>query len=448
VPLPQPTPVAPVAPRVRVSTGLAAGELHALLQRSSEREPSTSDLRIYFESKNARAVTHPGRTLAHPPWATIVRGADSIFIELDSDAPERLVGVQLAEDESNVFAELTFAGARVPDLVEALRTFEWRRPLKEVSARTRGCQALEVDIAIGSCLVRLVAEHRSDVLDRVEVTFHKRVGRDKAAPPAVSVDAFERVLAKPGSIAARRALLAEWKAKGDPRAELLEQGLAYAEYQRTYTPGAPMADALQRAIVLNVAKNGPAWAGDIAFLAEEYEFRRGLVAWVKLSCADFVARARRLFACAPIQHVTLHAPIPSLKALFAVPWLSQLVSLEITGAGPAFGNAGAVALAKCVRARNLRWVSLTHCGIEEPGVEALAASPHLEQVQYLGLRGNPADLTPSICDDEGFYTASRPPLAAELEKLVGPRPWLALPADPAHWPPYSESFAVTPDDVT
>ncbi|MCX5746608.1 MAG: hypothetical protein NT062_29375 [Proteobacteria bacterium] len=37
---------------------------------------------------------------------------------------------------------------------------------------------------------------------------------------------FERVLAEPGSIAARRALAAEWKAAGDPRALLIEKQLA------------------------------------------------------------------------------------------------------------------------------------------------------------------------------------------------------------------------------
>jgi hypothetical protein len=461
VPLPAPAPVPPppapavvaASPRIRVAAGVAVAELRALLERANDHEPTTSDLRLYFDAKKVRAVTKAGRTLTHPPWATIVRGAESVFLEMDSDAPARLVGVQLAEDDSHVVVELSFANTVLGDFASALETFETHAPLHAATSRTRGCEALRVDLAIGRRVVVLVAEHRSDILERVEVSFEKNVRRDApppkpvAAPPARKPaepppDAFARVLANPGSLAARQALLADWTTKNDPRAEMLAQGLAYAEHERAGTAHEAAAVALKRTMNVAVAKHGNAWAGDLADLVDEFAFHRGLVASVKLSGLDFVARARRLFACAPIQQLRLHAPMPVPAKLFAVPWFSQLVSLEISGVGAAFGDEGALALAKCVRARNLRWVALTHCGISDPGVENLAASPHLEQVQYLCLRGNPADTTPSVLSDEGFYTASRPALAAELEKLAGPRPWLSLPEDPARWPPYSESFEV------
>ena len=155
-------------PRIRIATGVAAHELGALLRTAESGMPSASDLRLYFESRKVRSVTLAGLTLSHPPWARAVRGATSVFLELDSDAPERLVGVQLAQERSETLVELTFAGAALGELVEALRPFETRIPIHAPSARA---DALSVTVAVGTRPVSLVAEHRSGVLERVLVTF-------------------------------------------------------------------------------------------------------------------------------------------------------------------------------------------------------------------------------------------------------------------------------------
>ena len=154
--------------------------------------------------------------------------------------------------------------------------------------------------------------------------------------------------------------------------------------------------------------------------------------------------AAKLFAVAPIQHITLTEPLGDLGALFATPELHRLVSLNIHGLGAAFGDAGALALAASPHVAGLRWLGLTDDAIGEPGVVALAASPHLTALRFLALAGNPSDPTPWASEDEGITNTGRPPLAAALEAAWGPRPWLAVPEDAASWPPDRDELAVTP----
>jgi hypothetical protein len=255
------------------------------------------------------------------------------------------------------------------------------------------------------------------------------------------MDAFAQVLAEPGSMAARRALLADWKTRGDPRAELLENQLTYLELERA---GDDRAYALRLAINVAIARRGGAWAGELAKRVTDYKFHRGLVAEITLSGADFVARAPQLFELAPIQHVTITAPLPSMDALFAVSQLAKLTSLNMPGLGAAFGDSGAFALARCEHAARLRWISLNYDAIGQAGVEALADSPMLAHVRFLGLGGNAVDPTPYVQEVmEGHYGGGRPLLAAQLEQRFGPRPWLATPTNPEDWPPNREALAIT-----
>ncbi|WP_164020504.1 hypothetical protein [Pyxidicoccus trucidator] len=255
------------------------------------------------------------------------------------------------------------------------------------------------------------------------------------------MDAFARVLAEPGSMAARRALLADWKARDDPRAELLENQLTYLELARA---GSDRAYALRLAINVAIGKRGWAWAGELAKIVTDYKFHRGLVAEITISGADFVARAPRLFELAPIQHVTITAPLPSVDALFSVPQLAKLTSLNMPLLGAAFGDAGAFALARCEHAARLGWISLNYDEIGQSGVEALAESPMLAHARFLGLKGNAVDPTPYVQEVmEGLYGGGRPSLAAALEQRFGPRPWLTTPTNPEDWPPEREALAIT-----
>ncbi len=252
--------------------------------------------------------------------------------------------------------------------------------------------------------------------------------------------AFERVLSEPGSLAAREELLAEWKRTGDRRASVLEKGLALVAAEKA---GGDVL-ALRTAVNVEIIRGGKALVGELAGLVRSFRYHRGLVAEITLSGVDFVARAARLFTLAPIQHVNITLPMPSVAALFDVPQLAKLTSLNMPLLGASFGDEGAIALAGCAHARGLKWISLNGNEITRAGVEALAASPHLAEVAFLGLGGNPADPTPVSQEVvEGQYAAARPALAEQLEAKFGRRRWLQVPANPEAWPPDRDSLAIT-----
>src|SRR5665647_2490225 len=106
---------------------------------------------------------------------------------------------------------------------------------------------------------------------------------------------FERALAEPGSLAARKALLAHWKAQHDPRAELIEMQLALREHRLRGTQWTNEANALSRSIVVATRDHGRTLAGEVALLVESFAFHRGLVAEVTLPGETFVAVAPTLF---------------------------------------------------------------------------------------------------------------------------------------------------------
>ncbi|MCY1074079.1 hypothetical protein [Archangium lansingense] len=255
-----------------------------------------------------------------------------------------------------------------------------------------------------------------------------------------TMNAFERVLAEPGSLAARKELLAEWKRKGDRRASVLEKQLLLFEAEKAGGDVEPQ----RRAVNVELIRDGKALAGELAGLVQDFKFQRGLVAEIKISGADFVARAAKLFTLAPIQHVTITLPLPSVTAFFDVPQLAKLTSLNMPLLGAAFGDAGASALAGCAHAKGLKWISLNKDELTLVGVESLAASTYLADVAFLGLDGNPVDPTPVSQEVmEGRYAGARPVLAEQLEKKFGPRRWLQVPENPEDWPPHREALAIT-----
>ncbi|MCE9579510.1 MAG: hypothetical protein K8W52_40690 [Deltaproteobacteria bacterium] len=241
---------------------------------------------------------------------------------------------------------------------------------------------------------------------------------------AGAVTPFERVLAEPGSIAARRALAAA----GDPHEELIEKQLELRDLQRAGSGSAK----LQREIAAIIARDGKTLAGPIAGLVSTYTFYRGMIAEVTLSGEQWVAGAATLLATAPIQHVQLVAPLGDLGAFLARPELLRLRTLLMPGFGASFGDAGAIQFAAAPTVANLRRIDLARDAIGRPGVEALAASPYLERAARINFAGNPANPTPHADDLNQYY--ARPNLADELEQQFGRRPWLDVPdAEPIHW---------------
>lgn len=260
------------------------------------------------------------------------------------------------------------------------------------------------------------------------------------APQAMA--AYERVLAEPSSLSARQALAIEWRAANDARAELIEKQLRLRKHRLEQTLWADEAVKLSREIYVLVRRNGKLWAGEVAPLVQSFEFHRGCLAEVTLSGAAFLNVMPKLVKLAPVQHVNLIAPL-ELAAVVASPLLARMTSLQIIELGAGFGDAEAKLLAGSEHARNLRWVRLFTNAIGEAGVVALAASTHLASCVYVGLDGNPVDVTPGFDDSLGFVQPVRSCRAEELEKKYGPRPWLALPENEALWPPDRDDVSTT-----
>jgi hypothetical protein len=254
--------------------------------------------------------------------------------------------------------------------------------------------------------------------------------------------AYARVLAEPSSLSARQALAIEWRAAKDSRAELIERQLRLRKYRLEQTLWADEAVKLSGEINVLVRRNGKLWAGEVAPLVKSFAFHRGCLAEVTLSGAAFLTVMPKLVELAPVQHVNLIEPL-EFAAVVASPLLARMTSLKIIELGAGFGDAEAKLLAGSEHARNLRWVRLFSNAIGEAGVVALAASPHLASCVYLGLDGNPVDVTPGLDDSMGFVQPVRSSRAEELEKKYGPRPWLSLPEVDAPWPPDRDDVSTT-----
>jgi hypothetical protein len=242
------------------------------------------------------------------------------------------------------------------------------------------------------------------------------------------------VLADPSSLSAREELAREWRATGDERAGFIELQLQ----RRTLFGASGEANTLLRKIYDLTQQRGKAWAADVAPMVTKYKFHRGCVAEVTLPGARFAEVMPRLVTLAPIQHVNLTAPL-DLQAVLASPAFERMTSLMIESLGPDFGDAEARILAESPRTRGLRWIRLANNAIEDEGVRALAASPHLASCGYLDLDGNPANPGPTHFDVVGYGAPDiiRTPLGDWLVQTYGERAWLALPTmtPGVSWPP-------------
>ncbi|HTR53894.1 MAG TPA: hypothetical protein VMJ10_24535 [Kofleriaceae bacterium] len=219
----------------------------------------------------------------------------------------------------------------------------------------------------------------------------------------------------------------------DDRARFGEQQrelAAMTPAQRYSKQGMALAAEIDRAI----AQHGRSWAGRVADLVDAYDFKRGELVKVVVRGDKLPQIAKELFGLAPIAHLDLAPPL-AFDRVVAVPELAKLVSFQVNRARAAFGDREAMQLAQCKHAASWRWIGLWGNAITRAGVEALAASPYLERVVYLGLVDNPCDATPYVLDDEGAQTVQQPAIAIELERTFGARPWLTGPAAGAPWPP-------------
>jgi hypothetical protein len=259
----------------------------------------------------------------------------------------------------------------------------------------------------------------------------------------MSPDPYARALAQPGSIAARNALAAHWRAQGDPRAELIDKQLEYRELDLLRDWASPRPQQLRAEIAAIVEQHGRTYAGRLADLVDKFEFKRGLVAAITVSGEDVFRVLPEALSLAPIQHLYVTAPLGDRDRLFAVPELARLVSLNFPRVGAAFGDEGAIALARSPHLAKLKYLELFNCAITRVGVEAIAASPYLTTCAFISFGGNACDPTPEVYDWDGIRYPTYKEVGAEIAAKFGQRAWLTIPDDD-EYPPSLDELAVTP----
>lgn len=237
-------------------------------------------------------------------------------------------------------------------------------------------------------------------------------------------DALKAVRAEPDSDERRRELARYWLQKGDPRGEIVNLSLQVADLERRRVEGDARMQLRDKLHAL-LEQHGASMRAPLTPLVERVCFYRGLPSLVETSVDHFLDVASKLFELAPIQHADLKAPATRFGELCRSPHLSKLRSLALDYLN--LGDAGAKQLSESPYVANLRWLSLFRNGIGNDGVRALAASPYLAKCNFLSLESNPANASPIVSglDLDGRINAVEDsPLAADLERRYGHRPWL------------------------
>lgn len=259
---------------------------------------------------------------------------------------------------------------------------------------------------------------------------------------------FERAVLQDPDADEPRLAYAEWlAARGDPRADFIRAQLALAQAHRAHAGVSEWAGPhdLSKA---HLEQHGALWRLPlepfvIEGIVSKPRFYRGFIEHVAMDAADFAAHANRLFAVAPIRHLTLTGVAKAPMAL-ASPALERMVSLTL--AANYMGDNPVAILANSPHVHRLAWLDLSHNDIGMPGLEALAGSANLPSLVYVNFVGNKvADPSESFgSEGEAILTTDETDLGRQLERRFGPLRWLHAPSLFGDaWPPDPQA-AVNP----
>lgn len=241
---------------------------------------------------------------------------------------------------------------------------------------------------------------------------------------------LERILAHPDepgyAIATdnqlREAYAAAIAPRDKDRAELIRVQLALHQGRVAMStpPGAPQREAdLLRAY-------GRDWC-PVRDLVKGHRFMRGFVEEVDLDAAGFLARARDVYARAPVTHLRVRGGAREhAAALFASPALARLRSLDL--AGEKIGDEGVRLLAASPHVGHLVALRLDGNDLTYAGLEHLARGRNLGGLQHATFTGNqvesPSSETLGV-DDAGYPTGwVLPASGLRLERSFGRLRWL------------------------
>lgn len=236
---------------------------------------------------------------------------------------------------------------------------------------------------------------------------------------------FDAVVDAPDDKAPRDAFAAWAKTNDPPRAEFIHA--QYDEVARRkagksdWTTPRRQAQALEK-------QHGRRWAGPIANMCSKYVFYRGFVEQLTIGAAEFLDHADKLYARAPVRHLSLTGVAAVAPRLFNSPHLDRIVSLSLQRNkldDPQLGL-----LAASAHLGKLRWLDIGFNKLSKHGYELLIASSGLGALEYVNTVGNPGgDLGEEIGVDmlDGSIQGARSSKwARDLEAKHGRRRWLHI----------------------
>lgn len=183
---------------------------------------------------------------------------------------------------------------------------------------------------------------------------------------------------------ALRLIYADWlEERGDPRGEFIR---LQCEPDRL---GRPALAVRERQLL---EQHGRDWAGPLALVAEELEFRRGFVEKITVTPRTFLAHAAELLALAPLRHVHFYRrndiSIHEVMDLVQSPFLGRLATVQLSSDRGIRDDAAGV-LAAAPRLAHLACLDLSNNWIKNAGARLLADSPHLARLPQVRLARNP-----------------------------------------------------------
>lgn len=172
------------------------------------------------------------------------------------------------------------------------------------------------------------------------------------------------------------------------------------------------------------------WRGldGLATSIDNVQYHRGFIELITISAEIFLQHAPAIFALAPIRHLNLTNVAPVAEALFESPYLENIVTLSLHKCD--LTDEHMALLANSPYVGNLRWLSLMLNNFSMTGIESLAKSTSLEQVQYINFYGNEVDPTEELVVEQGVITQYLLPAEGKfLEENYGPIRWLHVEAE-------------------
>lgn len=233
-----------------------------------------------------------------------------------------------------------------------------------------------------------------------------------SSPPTATEQALlARILADPGDHRLRLELAELAKLRGDPRAELIRLQLGPA-------------DDAQRQQAYDLVRSHPEWTASLRELgARDIKFAGGFPDEITIDADALLARARELFAAAPLTKLHVREAKGRVADIVRSPILATIETLDLDN--QAVSDDDVIALAASPHAARLRQLDLRYNPLTARGIEALAASPHGKRLEVVTLDGNAADPVDRLeYYDETHQHAVPTDAGKALEAKYGPLRWL------------------------